>query len=694
MNSKNSAEVLQVENLAISYFTQKGQIRAVRDVTFSIKQGETFGLVGESGSGKSTVAFSIVNFLGRSGKIVGGRIFFESNDITDLEPQQLQRFRGNKVAMVYQDPFQALNPSLAIGDQLREILMIHKGMKIKEAEDLSVYYLKRVYISDPEVVMKRYPHQLSGGQQQRVTIAMALLSNPALLIMDEPTTALDVTVEATVLDLVAELKKELKTATLYITHDLGVVAMVADSVGVMYAGEIVEHAAVDDIFKRPLHPYTKGLMNCFPNLSSTKASSKLDPIRGQIPAPGEITSGCIFQPRCDFTTDLCKQTMPEYIEINPGRFVRCHRASHFEKNGFKKVDSKTAEVCIQTQQREPILVTKDVKKYYRQENLSFLSFLSANKYRYIKAVDGVNLKVPRGTTLGIVGESGCGKSTLARTIVGLESLTDGNIELMGIDISAPVGKRELDLIKNLQMVFQNPDSTLNPSLTIGYQIARPIRRFTNVPSSQVYHKALQLLREVRLDESYYNRLPYQLSGGEKQRIAIARALASNPGILICDEPLSALDASVQAAIINQIVELQRKSGITMLFIAHDLSVVRYISDYVAVMYLGRICEIGPAESTYMPPYHPYTEALLSAIPIPDPGAKQRRIRLSGAVPSSLDPPTGCRFHTRCPRILGEICIEKDPPQQMVDENHFIFCHIPLDKLRSVEPVVMQTQEAD
>jgi len=683
--------VLKVENLAVSYETRKGDVPAVRDVSFEIYRGETHGIVGESGCGKSTVAFSIVNFLGRNGRIVNGSILFQGQELRGRSEEELRRLRGAQIAMVYQDPMSALNPSLRIGEQLSEVLIVHRNLSKEAAYEKCIEMLKRVYMPDPEAVMLRYPHQLSGGQQQRVVIAMALLNNPALLIMDEPTTALDVTVEAAVLDLIDELRQEFDTAIMYITHNLGVIARVSDRVGVMYAGEIVERASVEEVFLHPMHPYTQGLMRCVPKLGLSKESSYLYPIRGRVPSPAELPPGCIFEPRCDYARPECRQTHPELRQVAPGHFARCHFAEEIAAQEWQPPEDLIPDLAAMAARKaeavEPILDLQNVRTYYEQERRALASLLGLGKKRYVKAVDDVSIEVPKGCTLGIVGESGCGKSTLAKTIVGLEPLTDGKVEFLGFDISVPVSKRDLALIKELQMVFQNPDSTMNPSFTVGHQIGRPLRRFGTVPRHQVRDEVIRLLEAVKLDASYYDRLPRQLSGGERQRVGIARAFAARPDLVLCDEPVSSLDVSVQAAVLNLLLEIQQKYGTTLLFISHDLSVVRFFSDYVAVMYLGKICEIGPAEAIYAPPYHPYTEALLSAVPIPDPSVEQKRIRLSGTVPSALRPPSGCRFHTRCPRKLGHICEKEEPPCQDAGGGHRIFCHIPLEELRKLEPVV-------
>jgi len=695
--STQTVPVLEVENLSISYETRKGDVEAVRDVSFEVKEGETIGLVGESGCGKSTIAFGIVNFLGPNGKIVDGSVRFQGNELVGRSQEELKKLRGDRIAMVFQDPMQALNPSVRLGEQLAEVLTCHSDISKDEAWERSIEMLKRVNMPDPENVMIRYTHQISGGQQQRVVIAMAMINNPALLIMDEPTTALDVTVEAAVLDLIEELKDDFRAANIFITHNLGVVARVSDQLCVMYAGQMVEKGPVREVFHNPRHPYTMGLLACVPRLGESKFESLLHPIRGRVPPPAERPRDeCIFAPRCEYSTEKCREACPNLTEITSEHQARCIYALEIDSRPLtSKRRRQDVQVRVEAQPDSPqdtLLSFDDLKVYYPQESNSVVSLLGLGEKRFIKAVDDVSLRVSRGRTLGVVGESGCGKSTLVKGIIGLEPVTDGVLEFLGLDITQPVSARDTKLIQEMQMVFQNPDSTLNPSFSVGKQIARPIKRFKTVPKDQVRNEVVRLLEAVRLPASYYDRVPRQLSGGEKQRIGIARALASRPDLIICDEPVSALDVSVQAAVINLLLEIQQIFGSAMIFIAHDLSVVRFFSDDIAVMYLGQIVEIGPADAIYAPPYHPYTEALLSAVPIPDPDAEQKEIRLSGNVPSALSPPSGCRFHTRCPRRYemlpdgGKIC-ERDVPPWRETKRHRIFCHISLEDLEKVDPVV-------
>jgi len=434
-----------------------------------------------------------------------------------------------------------------------------------------------------------------------------------------------------------------------------------------------------------------------PRLGESKETSVLHPISGRVPPPAERSkTECIFAPRCEFVTEECRKARPGFTEIIPEHTARCIYALDIEDHSptvKKRRKAKETPAPVQTEAPKEDLISFDkLKVYYPAESNSVVSLFGLGEKKYVKAVDDVSLRVAKGRTLGIVGESGCGKSTLVKGLIGLEPVTSGNVEFMGFDVTQRVTERDTKMIKEMQMVFQNPDSTLNPSFSVGWQIARPIKRFKTVPRNQVKSEVIKLLKAVRLPPTFYDRLPRQLSGGEKQRVGIARALASRPDLIICDEPVSALDVSVQAAVINLLLEIQQVFGSSMIFIAHDLSVVRYFSDDIAVMYLGHVVEIGPADAIYSPPYHPYTEALLSAVPVPDPDIKQKALRLSGNVPSALDPPSGCCFHTRCPRrnILsdgGKICEEEIPPWRQAEKGHRILCHIPLEELEKVEPVI-------
>ncbi len=688
--------VLQIENIGISYFVRAGEIPAVPDFSLTLKRGESFGLVGESGCGKTTVAMAIMRYLGGNGAIVRGSIRFEGRDMAELSPEELRHVRGSKIAMVYQEPMSALNPSLTVGRQLKEVPIFHEGISDAEAHERAIQVLSDVNMPDPESVMIRYPHQISGGQQQRVVIAMAFLSNPSLMLLDEPTTALDVTVEATVIDLIADLRKKYGTTLIYISHNLGLIVKVCDRVGVMYSGEMIEEGEIREVFKNTKHPYTFGLFDCIPSLDTDKHARALAPIPGQVSLPHERPAGCAFGPRCRYFEDArCDNGMIDMETVGDpggGHRVRClrwreirheHAAPLIEK--VEAVDHASAEV----------LRVVDMDKFFEVREISLSAILSGKAKRYVKANEGVSFNALRGQTVAIVGESGCGKSTFAKVLTGLETATKGEIWLNGHDIAkVPVDKRSAELVASLQMVFQNPDGTLNPSHTVGGAIGRVIKKFGLAKRrSEINARVAELLDLVRMPPEFARRKPRQLSGGQKQRIAVARAFAGMPSTVIADEPVSALDVSVQAAVINLLMEIQHKYNTTLLFISHDLSVVRYISDHVVVMYLGQIMEIGTAEEIFEPPYHPYTEALLSAVPIPDPDMQQKRVRLEGEIPSVIDPPQGCRFATRCPHNIGEICDIAPPPDQDAGNGHRIKCHIPLDELRRADPIFRKAETA-
>ena len=694
MNSnRNKPPVLDIENLSIAYKIRGGEILAVRNITYRIQPGEVFAVVGESGCGKSTVAWAVTNFLGNNGYVKNGSIKLEGRELVNLDKKELNRLRGNKYTMVYQDPMQSLNPSLKIGLQMREVLKYHSNISSKEIEDQCIGMLERVHMPDPPNVINRYPHQISGGQQQRIIIAMSLLTNPTLLIMDEPTTALDVTVEAAVLDLIKELCVEFNTSIMFITHNLGVVARIAERVGVMYAGELVEEGTVDDIFEHPRHPYTQGLMRCVPELGSSKQSTVLYPITGRVPHPSKRSAACVFNPRCDYRKELCETEQPRLKPVGQSsNKVRCHLYETIDHEAWQPPDRAIVPTEGKSENREDrpvILQVDELKTYYSKTKSGKLKEYFSREKKYVKALEKASFKVEKGRTFGIVGESGCGKSTLLKTIIGLEKASSGKVRFLGEDVTAKIEKRDVEMIREMQMVFQNPDSTLNPAYSVGSQIARPMLRFKKVPASMARDETVKLLKLMRLGESYYDRFPNQLSGGEKQRVGIARALASQPELLLCDEPVSALDVSVQAAIINLLIDIQNEMNTTLVFISHDLSVVRFFADTICVMYLGNIMELGTTEEICEPPFHPYTEALLSAVPIPDPKVRQRQIRLEGSIPSAVDPPKGCSFNTRCPRRVmlddPDICLTPPPVRQQGE--HTICCHLSWDRLIAMPDII-------
>ncbi len=676
--------VLELRNVSISYFVRAGEMRVVPDISFKLAQGEALGLVGESGCGKSTVAFAVMQYLGTVGRVTKGQVLFEGRDLAHLPAEELRAIRGRRIAMVYQDPMSSLNPVIPIGKQLMEVPMIHFGASEQEASARALQMLREVNLPDPENMMSRYPHQLSGGQQQRVVIAMALMAEPSLLVMDEPTTGLDVTVEAAVLDLVARLREKHNTAIIFISHNLGTVVRICDRIGVMYAGELVEEGPITEVFRNPSHPYTRGLLSCIPSLSADKNSRPLTAIPGQVPSILNRPKGCVFQPRCRFADPArCSQDPLPTLALSQRHTAKCVRAE--ELPAHEKLPEGLAALAVGAPvDAESVLRIAHLRKTYHQSTGMF----GGAGYN-VHAVDNIDLEANRGQTLAIVGESGCGKSTLAKVLTGIELGTEGSVTLGGKEISQiPVENREAEIKRAIQMVFQNPDSTLNPSHSVGYVMSRAIRKLRGLSAGEARAETNALLKTVNLPVEFAARMPRQLSGGQKQRVAIARALAGEPDLILADEPVSALDVSVQAAIINLLVDIQTKRGATLVFISHDLSVVRYLADYVAVMYLGQVMEFGRTDQVFAPPYHPYTEALLSAVPIADPDVQQRRIILEGAIPSPQNRPAGCPFATRCPRKLGAICDTTPPPvQSSAAGGHRIACHIPLSDLSKVGNVV-------
>jgi len=671
--------VIEMKNLGIEYVGAFTRTPAVRNLSLTIHTGEVYGLVGESGCGKTTAAMACVRYLPK-GTLLTGEVIFLGKSILGLSDSELRHLRGNRVAMVYQDPLAALNPSLNIESQMAEILTTHEHISARAAHELCREMLERVRIGDAERVMRSYPHQLSGGMQQRVLIAMALLLKPALLIMDEPTTGLDVTIEAAVLDLVDDLRREFNTAILFISHNLGVIARLCQRVGVMYAGEMVEEASVEQLFKSPRHPYTLALLRCIPSLGTDKRTHSLWSIPGRVPPLSSLPPGCVFAPRCPLAQPQCTEHTPELQDIGQGRRTRCMFYDQVDPVAFDAYLGERMATQRQAEtEHERLLTVRDLKVYFQPASGLF----SIGKRPMIKAVDGISFDIARSGTLGIAGESGCGKSTTARTVAGLNPITSGTITFAGHDLNQPVQKRPRSILSQLQMVFQNPDSTLNPQKTVEQELLRPLRLLGVVKREQESEAISQLLKAVNLDDTYRQRYPAQLSGGEKQRVAIARAFAGRPKLVLCDEPISSLDVSVQSTILNLLLRLQQDYDVAMMFISHDLGVVRYLSDNVAIMYLGTICELGRADQVFTPPHHPYSEALLSAIPIPDPTVRQARIRLQGSVPSPTNPPSGCRFHTRCPRKVGAIC-EQTPPPAQEREGHIIYCHIPWEELKSAQ----------
>jgi len=664
------ADILTLESVTIEHESRgHARSRIVHDVSLSIRPGEAFGLVGESGCGKSTIALSIMRYLPPGMTLASGRIIFQGEDQYWLTEGDLRRTRGNRVAMIYQDPMSSLNPVMTIGRQLIEVPMLHHALDSRGAWRRAVAMLEEVRLPDPESMMSRYPHQLSGGQQQRVVIAMALMAEPALLIMDEPTTGLDVTIEAAILELVRELRAKFGAAVLFISHNLGTVARICDRIGVLYAGRLVESGTLGSVFRAPAHPYTRGLLAALPRLSLERRD-RLEPIEGTITAEDRGRIGCALSPRCSFRQPQCDRAeiAMHPVKDDPEHVARCVRLDAITANPVP-----AASCRHDSGSDAPVLLSvRGLSKVY-----GIGGRLGGKAKTSIRAVDNVSLDARAGRTLAIVGESGCGKSTLARVISGLTPASSGAALFRGANLAAlPVDKRPDDLRRRIQMVFQNPDSTLNPSHTIEFALSRPLRRLLGMSRTEVRNEVRRLIDRVRLAPDVLRCLPHQLSGGQRQRVAVARALAGNPDLLIADEPVSALDVSVQAAIINLLSDILETSQIGLVIISHDLALVRHMADWVAVMYLGKVVEYGPADQVFAPPFHPYTDALLAAAPEPDPDAGPPRVVLSGSMPSPAEQIRGCVFASRCPLKIGPICDTAVPPPRQFG-THTIVCHLEL-----------------
>jgi peptide/nickel transport system ATP-binding protein len=666
--SAETTRALDVSDLELSYRVRGVDRQVLRGVSFSIERGRAYGLVGESGCGKSTAALAIVHYLPRNGRVTGGSVVVAGRRVLELRARELRDYHARTVSMVYQNPGAALNPSLRVGEQVAEAFTV-LGVSGREAPERVRDALAKVQIADPSSVMSRYPHQLSGGMQQRVIIAMALAKDPELLILDEPTTGLDATVEAEVLDLVAQLQAELHTAVLFISHNLGVISKMCDRVGVLYAGRLVEEGPVEAVLQDPRHPYTVGLLRCIPRGGVRKDHGRLDTIAGFLPSLGADIAGCVFADRCAFADDRCRSEEPEILVVAPGHSARCF----YHERAADLPREMVADLALPAVDRDgdPLVRIDDLGKVFHQRGHD------------VHALSSVGAAIWPGETLGLVGESGSGKTTFARTLLGITAPTTGVVTLEGRELAARFQKRSRADLRALQIVFQNPDSALNRRHSVSRIILRSMKKLAGIQGEAADARLRELAASVRLTERTLTQKPVQLSGGLKQRVAIARAFAGDPKLVVCDEPTSALDVSVQAAILNLLVELQAEKRVAYLFISHDLGVVRYISDRIAVLYLGRLMELGPADIVFDGPHHPYTEALLSAVPTID-GGGRHRIKLEGDIPSAASPPSGCVFHTRCPRKLGAVCEETEPPLLEVEDGHEMRCHIPVDELRRLQ----------
>ena len=667
-----TAHALELEDLEVEYRVRGNWKQVLRGISLHIAEGESYGVVGESGCGKSTAAFAALRYLPRNGRVSKGSVHVAGEDLLAMSDADVRRLRASRVSMVYQNPTSALNPTIHIGDQVAEVFTL-AGVADDEAEDRARGMLEKVQISDPARVMQRYPHQLSGGMNQRVVIAMALAKDPTLLILDEPTTGLDATVEAEVLDLVSALREEFKSSVMFISHNLDVILRMCDRVGVLYAGRVVEQGPVQEVFDNPRHPYTVGLLRCIPRAGARKDQGKLDTIPGFLPGLGAQLEGCVFTDRCGLAQDICRREEPDLFDLGDGHSSRCH---FHEKAQTLPRDTEPAAAVAARKEGDgngiPVISTRNVRKTFHQEG------------HEVRAVEDITFNLAPGETLGLVGESGSGKTTLARLLLGLTPPDEGSVvELEGTPVEPEIHKRGREEVRALQIVFQNPDAALNRRFSIQRIISRALHMLLGTRGKDVDTRMRDLAHSVRFDVRLIRAKPSQLSGGLKQRAAIARAFAGDPKVVVCDEPTSALDVSVQAAILNLLAELQVEKDTAYLFISHDLGVVRYLSDRIAVLYLGRLMELGKAETVFGPPQHPYTEALLSTVPQEE-GDERPRIRLRGEIPSHADPPSGCVFHTRCPRYIGDICHTEEPELKEVEPGHFWRCHYSVEELRELQ----------
>jgi peptide/nickel transport system ATP-binding protein len=665
----DSPAVLTVSDLTVHFTTPHGVVRAVEGMSYSVCPGETVAIVGESGSGKSVSALAVMRLLPpANSRIVSGSINFLGRDLLKLPDEEMRRVRGRDIAMIFQEPMTSLNPVLTIGLQVMEPLLAHMGMSEREARARAIELLTLVGITEPETRLAQYPHELSGGMRQRVMIAIGLACNPPLLIADEPTTALDVTIQAQILELMKDLSRRLGISIVIITHNFGIVARYADRVNVMYAARIVESGSADGVFGRPLHPYSRGLLAAVPRLDRGR-SARLQTIEGAPPNLLEPPEGCRFWPRCGHAVEACRQ-VPEQVEPAPGHTVACHRWGDLAAgNGSRAAAAAaTGNGAMANGSEAPILQIRGVSKFFP------VGGGILRRSREVRAVNDVSLEIAPGETLGLVGESGCGKSTLGRVILKLDDPTAGEIVFDGAELGALRNNQMFAVRKKMQVIFQDPYSSLNPRMKVGDIIGEPMVVHRILPARQIPQRVAELLSLVGLHGYMADRYPHQLSGGQRQRVGIARSLAVNPRFIVCDEAVSALDVSIQGQVINLLEELQKKLKLTYLFIAHDLAVVRHISTKVAVMYLGRIVEFAPTDELFANPQHPYTKALLHAAPIPDPFIERTRPRtiIRGELPSPLRPPSGCVFHPRCP-IAVAACKMDVPQLRLMSPGHGVAC---------------------
>ncbi|MFC5449337.1 ABC transporter ATP-binding protein [Paenibacillus aestuarii] len=667
------SHILDIERLSVDFATARGTLQAIHDVSFSIESGEIVCLVGESGSGKSVTSKAIMRLIDEeNGSITSGAIKVDGIDISDLSKLSLQSLRGKKMAMVFQEPMAAFDPVFTIGSQIVETICRHDhNSTANQAWQRGVELLRRVGIPEPELRMKAYPGELSGGMLQRAMIAMALSCEPELLIADEPTTALDVTIQAQILQLLQELKTEYRMSVLLITHDLGIAAQIADRIVVMYAGKIVEQATAEELFTQPHHPYTQGLLQSITTLDSDK-SQRLYAIPGSIPGLADLPEGCRFHPRCPYASERCAREAPE-LQDRDGRQSACWNVGQLLEGSERGKTEVIGAMRVGETDRtlQPLIELSHVTKHYPVGG----SFFS-RAHKVIQAVDDVSFSIRKGETFGLVGESGSGKSTLGRVMLQLERPTSGSVRFEDQQLTALSGARLREARKHMQMIFQDPYGSVDPRWKVGDIIGEPFAVHGNVRPSEKREQVEELLQLVGLSPSAYDRYPHEFSGGQRQRIGIARAIALRPKFILADEAVSALDVSVQAQIVNLLQDLRQQLNMTLLFIGHGLNVVRYVSDRIGVMYLGKLVEIAPSERLFLRPAHHYTRGLIASVPIPDPNRRREFASVEGEIPSPANPPSGCRFRTRCPAATARCAVEA-PALRAIGSDHFVACHDPL-----------------
>ena len=674
-----SQAILQIKNLSISFPSESGMVQAVRNVSLDIYPGEVLGLVGESGSGKSVLSLSTIGLLPNSATVTG-EVILNGRNLLELNDQEMSKHRGKDISMIFQDPLSALNPVQTIGHQIAEALLIHQDISYEQAFQRAGELLDEMRIPKPFERAKSYPHEFSGGMRQRVMIALAIANAPKIILADEPSTALDVTVQAQGLQLLKRASELTGAAVVLVTHDMGVVAGLADRIAIMYSGRIVEEGPIEQVFAKPGMPYTVGLIRSIPRIDA-KQKRKLVSIAGSPPLPVDLPPGCAFAPRCPARQDICETKLPELESLSGEQRVACLRKDEIQNliaTGDLYSTEETSTID-QSKSGETILSVENLSKSFPV----FKGAVLRRRIGSVHAVDDISFSLSEGRCLAIVGESGCGKTTTLLEIMNLVAPEKGRIVVFGKDVSEISKSERLALRKDLQIVFQDPFASLDPRMPIGEIIIEQLQVF-KVPKVEQMARMQELLEIVGLDPAHANRFPAEFSGGQRQRIAIARALALNPKILILDEPVSALDVSVRAGVLNLLADLQKKLRISYLLVSHDLSVVQHVADFVAVMYLGSVVESGPVDTVFNHPRHPYTQALLSAVPIPDPVAEKTRERiiLEGELPSPMNPPSGCRFHNRC--HVRQTLAPKDQehcattrPVLLAQAGNLVACHHPI-----------------